>query len=310
VLGPLGHVASYLAYAARRGPRERADADAAAELAWTAGVGGVEVQWLGAAGFALRAEGTTLLVDPYLTRLRFGDLVRRRVVPADEAEIARWVDAADAVLVGHTHFDHALDVPAIVRRFGCPAYGSSSLAHLMQLHGLAAQTVVVEPYRTYEVGPFAIQFVPSVHSKLALGLAVPSGGELTCEHLDGLTPGAYRCGQVWGIHIAAPGVTFYHQGSADLVDDAVRHRGVDVFLCGIAGRRFTPRYLERILSRLEPRIVVPTHWDDFFRPLDAPVAMSPNVNLAGFADEVARVSRDFELRTIGLGGSVRAGAAV
>ena len=105
-------------------------------------------------------------------------------------------------------------------------------------------------------------------------------------------------------------MTFYHQGSADLVDDAVRHRGVDVFLCGIAGRRFTPRYLERILRRLEPRIVVPTHWDDFFRPLDAPTRMSPNVNLAGFADEVGHVSRDFELRTIGLGGAVRAGPAV
>ena len=310
MLGPVGHVASLMAFAARRGRREADDTQAAAELAWTAGVGGVEVRWLGAAGFALRAEGTTLLIDPYLTRLPLGALLRRRVVPADDAAIARWVDAADAVLVGHTHFDHALDVPAIARRFGCKAYGSTSLAHLMQLHDLAAQAVVVEPYRTYEVGPFAIQFVPSVHSKLALGLAVPSGGELTCEHLDGLTPGAYRCGQVWGIHIAAPGVTFYHQGSADLVDDAVRHRGVDVFLCGIAGRRFTPRYLERVLARLEPRIVVPTHWDDFFRPLDAPVGMSLNVNLAGFADEVRRVSRDFELRTIGLGGAVRAGPAV
>ena len=126
-----------------------------------------------------------------------GALLRRRVVPADEVAIARWLDGADAVLVGHTHFDHALDVPAIARRFGCKVYGSRSLAQLMHLHGLAEQAVVVEPYRTYEVGPFTFEFVPSVHSKLALGLAVPSGGELTCEHLDGLTPGAYRCGQVW-----------------------------------------------------------------------------------------------------------------
>ena len=32
------------------------------------------------------------------------------------------------VLVGHTHFDHAVDAPAIARRFGCKAYGSDSLA--------------------------------------------------------------------------------------------------------------------------------------------------------------------------------------
>ena len=59
----------------------------------------------------------------------------------------------------------------------------------MGLHGLAEQAVEVEPYRTYELGPFEVSFTPSVHSKLMLGLAVPFDGELTCEHLDGLSPG-------------------------------------------------------------------------------------------------------------------------
>ena len=45
---------------------------------------------------------------------------------------------------------------------------------------------------------------------------------------------------------------FYHQGSADLIEDEIRDRGVDVFLCGIAGRRFTPRYVERIVATLQP----------------------------------------------------------
>ncbi len=148
------------------------------------------------------------------------------------------------MLVGHTHFDHAVDAPAIARRFGCKAYGSDSLLRLMDLHGLAEQTVEVEPYRTYELGPFEVSFTPSVHSKLLLGLAVPYDGDLTCEHLDALTPGAYRCGQVWGVTIAVAGVRFYHQGSANLIDEAVRERDVDVFLAGVAGRTFTGGLLE------------------------------------------------------------------
>jgi L-ascorbate metabolism protein UlaG (beta-lactamase superfamily) len=313
VLGPIGHVASFMAYAARRDQRRRADHDAAAEHAWAPAAAlpaGLTLRWLGTSGFALSYQGHTVLIDPYLTRLPLAALVRRRTVPADAAAIARWVDAADAILIGHTHFDHALDAPAIARRFGCRAYGSTSLAHLMALHGQPERAVVVEPYRTYEVGPFRFSFVPSEHSKLALGLAVPSSGELTCDHLDGLTPRAYRCGQVWGIHIAVAGVTFYHQGSANLIDDAIRHRGVDYFLCGIAGRRFTPRYLERILARLEPRVIVPTHYDDFFTPLHAPLGFSLNVNLAGFTDEVRRVSRDFELRTLAKGEAIGEAAAV
>ena len=45
-------------------------------------------------------------------------------------------------------------------------------------------------------------------------------------------------------------------------------------------------------------VIVPHHWDDFFRPLDAPVGFSLNVNVAGFLDEVAAVSKDVEIRTI------------
>ncbi len=41
--------------------------------------------------------------------------------------------------------------------------------------------------------------------------AVPFDGELTCDHLDALSPGAYRCGQIWGIHIEVAGITVYHE---------------------------------------------------------------------------------------------------
>src|SRR5438105_4001731 len=86
----------------------------------------------------------------------------------------------------------ATPATAIAKRFGCQAYGSSSLSELMRLHGIAEQAVVVEPYKTYELGPFTFSFTPSLHSKLLLGLAVPADGELTCDHLDALNPGTYR----------------------------------------------------------------------------------------------------------------------
>lgn len=301
MLGPFAHVGSALAYFATARRQHTSDRLTARQLAWPDRAGlprGLELTWIGTAGFRLAYEGTVIWIDPYVTRLPLGALVRRRVVPSDEAQVARHVDRADAVLVGHTHFDHALDVPAIARRTGCRAYGSASLEHLMGLHGLAGQAVVVEPHRSYEVGPFRFRFVPSVHSKLQLGLGVPYSGELTCEHLDGLTPQAYRCGQVWGIAIEVAGARLYHQGSADFVEDELRDRDVDLFLCGISGRRFTPRYVERIVAALRPRAIVPTHYDDFFRPLDAPLAFSFNVNLTQFADEVRRASRDLPIYTL------------
>jgi len=314
VLEPLRHLAAGLAWLPRRRAQAAADAATQRSLAWSCSPragdlpAGVELEWLGTAGFRISYQGQHLLIDPYLTRIPLGALLRGRPVAPDPARLAALPDPL-AILVGHTHFDHALDVPALAARAGCKAYGSESLARLMKISGLARLAVPVEPHRAYEIGPFTVRFVPSLHSKLALGLWTPSDGEITCEHTDGLTPLAYRCGQVWGIEVSVAGVRFYHQGSCDLVDDELPRGGVDYLLAGIAGRRFTPRYWERLLRRLEPRVIVPHHFDDFFRPLDAPFAYSFNVNLAAWPDEIARVSRDFELRTLAIGEPVRGGAA-
>lgn len=293
---PLRHLADVVGYAATRRGHDAADRVALGHLTRSPQALGlpasVEVRWLGVAGFALTCEGTTVLIDPYATRFGLGHFLRRRVVGPDQRAVDRYLPRADAVLVGHTHFDHALDVPAVARRDRCPVYGSTSARNLLGLHGLADQAVVVEPHRTYEIGPFEVTFVPSAHAKLTLGLSVPNGGELTCDHVDALTPQAYCCGQVWGIHVAVAGATIYHQGSADLLDDEVRHRDVDVFLCGIAGRQFTDRYTERIVSKLRPRTVVLAHHDDFFRPLDAEARLAFGVDVARFHDEVAAVAPD------------------
>src|SRR5690606_3918589 len=133
---------------------------------------GLELTWIGTAGFRLAYQGTVVWIDPYVTRLSMSQMVRRKVVPPSGEAIARWIDRADAVLVGHTHFDHALDVPAIAACTGCTVYGSASLRNLMGLYGRADRAVVVEPHRDYEVGPFRFHFVPSVHSRLQLGLGI------------------------------------------------------------------------------------------------------------------------------------------
>jgi L-ascorbate metabolism protein UlaG (beta-lactamase superfamily) len=281
----------------RGGGRAEADGQALNELETRALPlpPGLEVEWIGVSGYRLTYEGRSLFVDPYLSRVPLRSLLLRRTALPDEAALDRFLRAPGevvGVLVGHTHFDHAVDAPAICRRFGCEAYGSRSLVNLMALHGLADRAVEVDPYRVYELGPFEVSFTPSAHSKLLLGLAVPFDGELTCEQLDGLAPGAYRCGQVWGISIAVAGIRFYHQGSAELIDDALRERGVDVFLAGVAGRAFTRDYWARILPRLDPQAVVPTHYDNFFRPLGAEMELVTGAKLAELPEEIGAVSRD------------------
>jgi L-ascorbate metabolism protein UlaG (beta-lactamase superfamily) len=111
---------------------------------------------------------------------------------------------------------------------------------------------------------------------------------------------------VWGIHVEVAGFSFYHQGSANLIDEEIRHTRVDAFLAGIAGRRFTDDYWPRILGALQPRVVVASHFDDFFRTLEQPAGFSLNVNLASFPEEVAGVSGEFAVAALPAFEAVRA----
>lgn len=288
--------------AALAGVRHRNDPSVQAELDWRRHPvdlpDGLEVQWLGTAGFRLTYSGTTVLIDPYLSRASLGAVVRGRSLLSNHATVDRLVGPVDAVLVGHTHFDHAVDVAHLAGNRGCTVYGSTSLRNLLALQGLAERAVVVIPRRRYEIGPFTVSFTPSVHSRLLFGLRVPSDGELTCDALDHLGAGAFRCGQVWGITIEVAGATLYHLGSADLVEDEVDTRGVDVLMCGIAGRLYSDRFTERVLRTLDPALVLAHHHDDFFRPLNDPMGFSFNVNLGGFVEEVARVAPGLPVRVL------------
>ncbi len=282
--------------------RHRDDPSVQQDLNWARhGVdlpAGLEIQWLGTAGFRLSYEHTTLVIDPYLSRSSLPAVARSRPLGVRSEIVERLVPAADAILVGHTHFDHALDVPLIASTHGAPVYGSSSMVHLLDLHGHDDLAREVTPHATYEIGPFTVRFRPSRHSKLLAGLAVPADGELTCDALDHLGSGQYRCGQVWGIAIEVAGTTLYHQGSADLIEDEIRDRGVDVFLCGIAGRMWTRRFTERAIGALDPKVIVAHHHDDFFRPVEDAMGFSFNVNLGGFAGDVDRFAPAIPVRTL------------
>jgi L-ascorbate metabolism protein UlaG (beta-lactamase superfamily) len=262
---------------------------------------GLEIVWLGVSGYRLTYEGVSLFIDPYVSRVPLRAFLLRRQTLPDVAMLELYANAPGSVagvLVGHTHFDHAVDAPALVRRYGTKAYGSDSLVRLMGLHGLGDQAVEVVPHQPYELGPFVVRFVPSRHSKLLFGRKVPMDGPLTCEHLHGLAPTAYKCGAVYGIRIDVAGVSLYHQGSADLNDAELRDGPIDVFLAGVAGREVTPRYWERILPRLDPRVIVPTHYDNFFSPLGRPQDFVRRVDMAGLPAEIAAVSRDARLAAL------------
>jgi len=267
----------------------------------------IRVQWLGTAGFRIEFEQHVVLIDPYLTRASLGQCFRGPVV-ADADAIARLVPRADAILVGHTHFDHALDVPAIARSTGAHVYGSWSAAKLCLSHQVPPDQVhIVERGASasagvVQSGPMRIRFVPSAHSGLLAGRA-PFPGELEVRGPAPMRVERYRCGAVFNIELEIDGRRLVHMGSARLLDDTPTGETDLLMLCA-AGWRTSRGFPERVVRAFAPRTIVLSHWDDFTRPLDEPARPLPTMGLESLARRIqARASRA-RIGTLDLLGSV------
>ncbi|WP_232379331.1 MBL fold metallo-hydrolase [Polyangium fumosum] len=268
----------------------------------------VTVRWLGTAGFEITCEDHVVLLDPYVTRASLTRCITSPLAP-DLGAIGRYISRADAVIVGHTHFDHALDVPAIAKRTGARVFGSRSAAALCHAAGVPeARVDMVEraPGQTpivRELGPFRLRFVPSAHSRFALG-RVPFPGDIDdCDAVPVRAEG-YRCGAVFRVEIEVAGRTIVHLGSAELLPDEPAPRHVDLLLLCVAGWRSGVDLPERVMRAVSPAAVLLSHWDDFFRPLHAPVRALPAVGLGPLAERLTRASRDVRVGALPLLGDL------
>jgi L-ascorbate metabolism protein UlaG (beta-lactamase superfamily) len=271
-----------------------------ADIALPSGAGSVRVRWLGTAGFAIEHQGAVVLIDPYLTRAPLWRCLTQPLLP-DHALLERELPRADAIVVGHTHFDHALDTPSIARRTGALVFGSGSCATLCASQGVPAAQLR-EP-RECEVGPFRLRFFASAHSRFLFG-TVPFPGEIAdCDQVP-LRAHRYRCGAVFGVEIEVSGKRIVHLGSAELVDAHAPRREADLLLLCTAGWQSSRDLPQRAARAFSPRTVLLSHWDDFLAPLGRPARALPGMQMARLVDRLGAATREARIGTLPLLGEL------
>ncbi len=257
----------------------------------------LRVRWLGTAGHVVSTDTTTVLIDPFLSRPSFRSLLRP--LAPDTSLFDRWLPKrVDAVLLGHSHYDHLLDAPAIALARGARVVGSLSTAAFARASGVPESHIDVVPPggACITIGDMTITFVPSLHGRIAFG-RVPFPGEVHVPPPLPVSFWKYRMGGAFGILIQAGARSLYHNGSADLVDAELEGLHADVLLVGLAGRRGTHAYLDRLMGLLQPSVVVPTHHDAFFGALDLGERLLPGIDLDGFYGTVRLVDPKARIAT-------------
>jgi L-ascorbate metabolism protein UlaG (beta-lactamase superfamily) len=232
---------------------------------------GVRITYLGTNGYQFEFKGHALLVDPYFSRV---DLLSVALGARIQPNASRINDAlrhlalkADAVLATHGHFDHLLDVSAVMAKTGAPLVASVSSVELAKRAG-ASSGHAVRPGDVRRFGPWKIRVLSATHDRL-FG-KVPFDRPPSQIGLSAGPPqraGDWICGEPLAFLIEVNGQRIYID-SGGTPAQLPPNEQVDLAILGMALPDSRAR-LHAALERLYPRYILPSHQDDFFRPLSA-----------------------------------------
>lgn len=285
---------------------------AAAQRPESAAPSRVTLKYLGTAGWEISDGRTTLLVDPYLSRLHMtspnddvlpGD-TRRRFTPGDAAEsdtatIDKHIQRADFILITHTHPDHVLDVPYIARKTAATVIGTESARNLARAYGIPGDKLIVaRGGDDLEFESWSVRVIPSLHGILRRAPflrrdpnAPPAPSAIPLDAAAPLHLNQFAEGGTLAYLIRLGGKQILVFGSMNYIEREVEGLRPDVALVGaMPERREIHDYTNRLLKAIGyPRMVLPTHWDRFNVTYD--VSQAPAIErLQSFLADVKAAS--------------------
>lgn len=229
-----------------------------------------------------------LLIDGFFTRPSLSQTLFRPV-RSDPELIQHMIKDYDlkrlsAVLISHSHYDHALDIAELGTQLPVRIVGSESTLNIARGAQIAEnQLVLIQPLHAMQFGDFRVTALPSQHTPPT---AVNNDlGEVISHPLQQPARfSAFKEGHSFDYLIEYRGKKILVKASTGIMPDQLKHIKVDTLFLGIAqlsrqSPDYQQHYLEQTIAMLKPKVVIPVHWDNFWEalPLKQPLEFLPYV---------------------------------
>lgn len=243
-------------------------------------------RWLGTAGLEIGIGNQVLVIDPYLTRFPSWRMGLGRVRPNGDL-IAKKIPRCDFALVTHAHWDHIMDVPDVARNTGARVLGSQNSCRLVAACGVPEDRIwQIRVGDGLTLGEFQVEVFPAKHVRIPCPLQLQ--GPLASGLIPPLRARDYRMDEMFCYRVSVSRYRMVTDPGVDPED------GVAADVLFVHPYR-KEGYYDVLLQRVRPRVVIPYHWDDFFRSLAKPLRPLPILRLSRWAfSPLARVNSKFK----------------
>jgi L-ascorbate metabolism protein UlaG (beta-lactamase superfamily) len=228
----------------------------------------MQARWLGTAGFELISDNTSVLIDPYLTR-NPGATPQQNLKPSDFSHVK-------AIFITHGHFDHTFDIYELVKASEATVYASPSVCQSLAARGVPWNRLgPTWQWKRVKALPFIFGALPACHvtfdPRLVMSTLWNSRAQL--PEMSRLGPHRFPVGEVFGWLIEAEGKKLFHLGSACMLWGV--SNDIDVFFVPVQGRTDIAEVAADLVRRVQPKRVIPHHFDDFYPPISRTVDLVP-----------------------------------
>ncbi len=271
----------------------------------------IQIFYSGCGGFLFKDQESALLLDPYFSNLSPLLLLPFKKLKSDTTLIDSFfkrvlsntrdeTGVIKGILIGHSHYDHLADIPAIYNRNlqkgSTPIIGSETTHHILAAAGIEETRQILNPYNSqvsnsekdsydrFLIADGQIRITPilSEHAPHFAGVKILSSKKIDKEvkrfprkvsqlpegdNYNFLIDFLDENGEI-KFRIFSNAGSACTAGVGFPESEILAEKEVDVLLLCVANYNQVKGYPEALIEEIQPRHIILNHWENFFRPIE------------------------------------------
>lgn len=231
----------------------------------------MKVTWYGTASLRLECANGRVLIDPYI-----------RGYGESEKKLKQIFGKETVIAVTHGHFDHIAHLYEIYgKRKDLKIYTTETPAEALKQDGMEPSNFkLVRPGEQFLMNGFSAKILQGRHIQFDKKLVLKT---LLSKRMILFLPEYLKIMRIWNKYDEHGEILFWEfeaekkrvqvLGSAALDEKTEYPIGADLLALAYQGRSDLQTYIQPIIRRLQPKCIMPIHFDDAFPPISSEIDM-------------------------------------